>query len=102
MLTSAFLYALAWSVLPLLGWGEYGVERFGLSCSVNWSTQKYSASSFIVALFIFLFVLPIITITFCYSRIFHHISTQEGLNTINRTRFKKSRQMLKVTKFLVQ
>ncbi|CAG0887029.1 unnamed protein product [Darwinula stevensoni] len=29
-------YAGAWTVMPLLGWGRYDVEPYGLSCTLDW------------------------------------------------------------------
>nr|XP_020657187.1 opsin-5 [Pogona vitticeps] len=67
-ITLIWLYAVLWAILPLLGWGHYGPEPFGTSCTISWG-QFYKSSngfSFILSMFIFCTILPAMTILFCY------------------------------------
>ncbi|KAK1171757.1 opsin-5-like isoform X1 [Acipenser oxyrinchus oxyrinchus] len=66
-----WLYATIWALLPLMGWGHYGPEPFGLSCSVDWAGYHNSlnGSSFIVCMFVLCTLLPCLTITVSYSGI---------------------------------
>uniref|UniRef100_A0A3P9PT26 Opsin 8, group member b n=1 Tax=Poecilia reticulata TaxID=8081 RepID=A0A3P9PT26_POERE len=41
-----WLYALIWALFPILGWGRYGPEPFGLSCSLAWGQMKHEGFSF--------------------------------------------------------
>lgn len=52
MITGIWLYASLWALLPLLGWGSYGPEPFGLACSIDWIgfEESLNHSTFIVAL----------------------------------------------------
>ncbi|XP_068199285.1 opsin 8, group member b [Antennarius striatus] len=61
-----WLYALVWALLPMLGWGEYGPETFGISCSLAWAQMKDKGYSFVVCMFTFNLVLPSVTIICCY------------------------------------
>ncbi|KAM6953378.1 teleost multiple tissue opsin b [Aplochiton taeniatus] len=62
----SWLYSLAWTVPPLLGWSRYGPEGPGTTCSVDWSTQSPNNVSYIVCLFTFCLLLPFIVIMYCY------------------------------------
>ncbi|XP_028997099.1 opsin 8, group member b isoform X2 [Betta splendens] len=61
-----WLYALVWALLPVLGWGRYGPEPFGLSCSLAWGQMKHEGFSFVVALFAFNLAAPALVIAGCY------------------------------------
>uniref|UniRef100_A0A3Q3D4V9 Opsin 8, group member b n=2 Tax=Hippocampus comes TaxID=109280 RepID=A0A3Q3D4V9_HIPCM len=62
----SWLYALLWALLPVLGWGRYGPEPFGLSCSLAWGKLRHEDSSFVVAMFSFNLALPATVIVCCY------------------------------------
>uniref|UniRef100_A0A673GX26 Opsin-5-like n=1 Tax=Sinocyclocheilus rhinocerous TaxID=307959 RepID=A0A673GX26_9TELE len=66
-----WLYSLLWAVFPLLGWGRYGPEPFGLACSVDWAGYQHSlnGSSFIMALAILCTLIPCAVILFSYTGI---------------------------------
>ncbi|XP_019962567.1 opsin 8, group member b [Paralichthys olivaceus] len=61
-----WLWALIWALLPLLGWGRYGPEPFGLSCSIAWGQMKQEGFSFIISMFSANFVIPSVIIICCY------------------------------------
>uniref|UniRef100_UPI0037E7E019 opsin 8, group member b n=1 Tax=Semicossyphus pulcher TaxID=241346 RepID=UPI0037E7E019 len=61
-----WLYALVWALFPLLGWGRYGPEPFGLSCSLAWAQMKNEGFSFVISMFSFNLVTPSVVIMCCY------------------------------------
>ncbi|NWH95195.1 OPN5 protein, partial [Aegithalos caudatus] len=63
-----WLYSLLWAILPLVGWGYYGPEPFGISCTIAWSKFHNSSNgfSFILSMFLLCTVLPALTIVACY------------------------------------
>lgn len=61
-----WLYALIWALCPILGWGRYGPEPFGLSCSLAWGQMKHEGFSFVITLFSFNLVAPSAVIFCCY------------------------------------
>ncbi|KAF6715798.1 Pinopsin [Oryzias melastigma] len=65
----SWLYSLAWTLPPLLGWSSYGPEGPGTICSVQWQRRSGSARSYIICLFIFCLLLPLVLMFFCYGRI---------------------------------
>lgn len=53
-------------MFPILGWGRYGPEPFGLSCSLAWDQMKYEGFSFVIAMFFFNLLMPSVIIICCY------------------------------------
>ncbi|XP_053268600.1 teleost multiple tissue opsin b [Pleuronectes platessa] len=65
----SWLYSVAWTVPPLLGWSRYGPEGPGTTCSVDWRTQTPNNISYIICLFIFCLVVPFIVILCSYGKL---------------------------------
>ncbi|XP_039636884.1 opsin 8, group member b [Perca fluviatilis] len=61
-----WLYALIWALFPILGWGWYGPEPFGLSCSLAWGQMKHEGFSMVVSMFSFNLIMPCVIIICCY------------------------------------
>ncbi|KAM8826575.1 opsin 8, group member b [Synchiropus picturatus] len=61
-----WLYALLWALFPVLGWGRYGPEPFGLSCSLAWGEMKDEGFSFVISMFSLNLVTPSVIIISCY------------------------------------
>ncbi|XP_065819892.1 opsin 8, group member b [Labrus bergylta] len=61
-----WLYALIWAMFPILGWGRYGPEPFGLSCSLAWGQMKTEGFSFVISMFTLNLVTPSFIIFGCY------------------------------------
>lgn len=66
MLAGTWLYALLWALFPLLGWGAYGPEPFGLSCTLAWAEMKEHSPSFVLSMFTMNLAIPTIIIICCY------------------------------------
>uniref|UniRef100_A0A3P8USR0 Opsin 8, group member a n=1 Tax=Cynoglossus semilaevis TaxID=244447 RepID=A0A3P8USR0_CYNSE len=68
VITVIWLYAGLWALLPLLGWGSYGPEPFGLACSIDWASygESLNNSTFIMSLSILCTFLPCLVIVFTY------------------------------------
>ncbi|MFT7810702.1 opsin-5-like [Arapaima gigas] len=67
LIMCTWIYALLWAVFPLFGWGKYGPESFGTSCTLAWSEMKESGTSFLIAVFLMNLLIPAIIIVVCYS-----------------------------------
>uniref|UniRef100_A0AAR2L143 G-protein coupled receptors family 1 profile domain-containing protein n=1 Tax=Pygocentrus nattereri TaxID=42514 RepID=A0AAR2L143_PYGNA len=66
LLAGTWLYALLWALFPLLGWGKYGPEPFGLSCTLAWGEMKEHSPSFVISIFSMNLAIPAIIIISCY------------------------------------
>ncbi|MED6242443.1 hypothetical protein ATANTOWER_004788 [Ataeniobius toweri] len=55
--------------------GSYGPEGPGTICSVQWQQRSVTARSYIICLFIFCLILPLLLMFFCYGRILLAVRT---------------------------
>ncbi|NXW60177.1 OPN4 protein, partial [Eurystomus gularis] len=54
---------------PLAKWGSYGPEPYGTACCITWKALSREATLYILALFIFCYLLPCLLILVSYSLI---------------------------------
>ncbi|XP_059511418.1 pinopsin-like [Stegostoma tigrinum] len=59
-------WSLLWTMPPLLGWCSYVPEGLRTSCGPNWYTGGSSNNSYVVALFVTCFMMPLSLIIFSY------------------------------------
>ncbi|CAL1573165.1 unnamed protein product [Knipowitschia caucasica] len=71
----SWIYSLAWTLPPLLGWSSYGPEGPGTTCSVQWHRQSVAARSYVSCLFLFCLLLPLLLMVYCYGRIILAVRT---------------------------
>nr|KAI8765021.1 parapinopsin-like [Biomphalaria glabrata] len=57
---------LFWALMPLVGWNGYSLEGIGVACSVTWNRPDVLFNSFIIALFLACFLIPLLVMAFCY------------------------------------
>ncbi|XP_029297593.1 teleost multiple tissue opsin 3a [Cottoperca gobio] len=64
-----WFYSLLWTLPPFLGWSSYGPEGPGTSCSVQWHLRSPTSVSYVLCLFIFCLLLPLLLMVYSYGRI---------------------------------
>ncbi|KAL7401970.1 hypothetical protein ABVT39_007481 [Epinephelus coioides] len=64
-----YIYCLFWAVAPLFGWSSYGPEGIQTSCSLAWEERSWSNYSYLILYTILCFIIPVIVIIYCYSRV---------------------------------
>lgn len=69
LLLCVWAYALVFATAPLAEWGSYGPEPYGTACCISWETSSREATLYILALFIFCYLLPCLLILASYSLI---------------------------------
>ena len=57
MLLGAF-----WPTMPLVGWSHYALEGGMTSCSVTWNEQSTNVISYNLAIFVCVYILPVLVI----------------------------------------
>ncbi|KAF3694046.1 Pinopsin Pineal gland-specific opsin [Channa argus] len=65
----SWLYSLLWTLPPFLGWSSYGPEGPGTTCSVQWHLRSLTSISYVLCLFIFCLLLPLLLMVYSYGRI---------------------------------
>ncbi|XP_073344652.1 teleost multiple tissue opsin b [Pagrus major] len=78
----SWLYSIAWTVPPLLGWSRYGPEGPGTTCSVDWKTQTPNNISYVVCLFTFCLVLPFCVILYSYGKLLYTIRQVSSVSSV--------------------
>uniref|UniRef100_A0A0P4WEW1 G-protein coupled receptors family 1 profile domain-containing protein n=2 Tax=Scylla olivacea TaxID=85551 RepID=A0A0P4WEW1_SCYOL len=61
-----WVYSVAWCVLPFLGWNQYVLEGFLISCSFDYLSDDFWSRSYVVMLFLAAYALPLGVISYCY------------------------------------
>ncbi|MBN3277907.1 OPN5 protein, partial [Polyodon spathula] len=69
-----------WSGAPLVGWGSYTDHGYG-TCEIDWAKATFSTiyKSYIVAIFICCFFLPVFMMLFSYVSIINTVKTSHAL-----------------------
>ncbi|XP_034001840.1 parietopsin [Trematomus bernacchii] len=74
-----WFFCLFWAVAPLLGWSSYGPEGVQTSCSLAWEERSWSNYSYLILYTLLCFILPVIIIIYCYSKVL------KSMNKLNRS-----------------
>ncbi|XP_035808512.2 opsin 4xa isoform X1 [Amphiprion ocellaris] len=61
-----WMYSLAWSLAPLLGWSSYIPEGLMTSCTWDYVTSTLANKSYTLMLCCFVFFIPLGIISYCY------------------------------------
>ncbi|KAL9980693.1 hypothetical protein ACROYT_G009315 [Oculina patagonica] len=95
LLSGIWLYALALTLPPAMGWNRFIPIPSRISCHPDWYSQDISSMSYIIYLIAFGFFIPLLLIILSYSGIYRYIqntSLQPGANDIALGRQVRSRQ----------
>ncbi|XP_061755991.1 teleost multiple tissue opsin 3a [Nerophis ophidion] len=92
-----WLYALLWTLPPLLGWSSYGPEGPGTTCSVQWHLRSPSSVSYVVCLFLFCLLLPLLLMLYSYARILITVRRMGKINPVTAQRREQALLRMMVT-----
>uniref|UniRef100_A0A3Q3GL20 Opsin 3 n=1 Tax=Labrus bergylta TaxID=56723 RepID=A0A3Q3GL20_9LABR len=68
-----WLYSLAWTGAPLLGWNRYKLEIHRLGCSLDWASKDPNDASFILLFLLACFFVPVGIMIYCYGNILYTV-----------------------------
>ncbi|KAM4607105.1 opsin-3 [Polymixia lowei] len=68
-----WLYSLAWTGAPLLGWNRYTLEIHQLGCSLDWTSKDPNDASFILFFLLGCFFVPVGIMIYCYGNILYTV-----------------------------
>jgi len=77
MITASWIWALGWSVCPLVGWGAYAMDGIMGTCSYDYVTQSMNNKTHILAACIANYVVPVTIIAGCYYSIVQAVFKHE-------------------------
>ncbi|XP_052777205.1 visual pigment-like receptor peropsin [Mya arenaria] len=70
-----FVVSLLWALMPFLGFSSYGLEAPGVFCGLHWEDQSFNNTSFIIAIFILCFFVPLGVMIYSYYHVFMTVRT---------------------------
>lgn len=72
-ITHIWLYSIAWTGAPLLGWNRYTLEIHRLGCSLDWASKDPNDASFILLFLLGCFFVPVGIMAYCYGNILYTV-----------------------------
>ncbi|XP_043111742.1 opsin-3 [Puntigrus tetrazona] len=99
-ITHIWLYSLAWTGAPLLGWNRYTLEVHQLGCSLDWASKDPNDASFILFFLLGCFFVPVGVMAYCYGNILYtvkmlrSIQDLQTVQTIKILRYEKKVAMM--------
>ncbi|XP_053701571.1 visual pigment-like receptor peropsin [Synchiropus splendidus] len=88
LILAAWLNAVFWSSMPLVGWASYAPDPTGATCTVNWRKNDASFISYTMAVIAVNFVIPLTVMFYCYynvSVMVKRYKSTDGLDNSNAT-----------------
>ncbi|XP_053556162.1 visual pigment-like receptor peropsin [Bombina bombina] len=86
LILAAWINAVFWSVMPIVGWSSYAPDPTGATCTINWRKNDASFVSYTMSVVAINFVAPLIVMFYCYyniSRIMKGYESRKSLEGSN-------------------
>ncbi|KAL0964269.1 hypothetical protein UPYG_G00321550 [Umbra pygmaea] len=84
-----WLYSLAWTGAPLLGWNRYTLEIHQLGCSLDWASKDPMDASFILLFFLACFFVPVGIMIYCYGNILYTVRMLRSIQDLQTVQIVK-------------
>lgn len=65
----SYVYVCVWVLFLMFGWGEYGVEVYGIFCILKWMENR----GFVILMFILCIIFFVIIMKFCYGGVYLYL-----------------------------
>ncbi|XP_063411717.1 green-sensitive opsin-like [Mytilus trossulus] len=101
-ITVSCAIAFGFAVGPIAGWNQYTYEGVGTSCAMDLIGEEYNGRSFMIALLVIFFVLPVIIMTFNYGSVYAKVikESKPHLRSSNNQQLMKKIKKLTMEKEL--
>ncbi|XP_076830704.1 visual pigment-like receptor peropsin [Brachyhypopomus gauderio] len=66
LIVAAWLNAVFWSSMPIVGWAGYAPDPTGATCTINWRKNDASFISYTMAVVLVNFIIPLCVMFYCY------------------------------------
>lgn len=77
-----WLYSLAWTGAPLIGWNRYTLEVHRLGCSLDWASKDPNDASFILLFLLACFFVPVGIMVYCYGNILYTVKMLRSIQDL--------------------
>ncbi|XP_043918067.1 visual pigment-like receptor peropsin [Protopterus annectens] len=69
MILTAWINALFWAFVPIVGWASYAPDPTGATCTINWRKNDTSFVSYTMTVIAVNFIVPLMVMFYCYYKV---------------------------------
>ncbi|XP_056327294.1 visual pigment-like receptor peropsin [Danio aesculapii] len=100
LIVAAWLNAVFWSSMPIVGWAGYAPDPTGATCTINWRNNDTSFVSYTMTVITVNFIIPLSVMFYCYYNVSATVKRFKASNCLDSINMDWSDQM-DVTKMSV-
>uniref|UniRef100_A0A8C7XGP6 Retinal pigment epithelium-derived rhodopsin homolog n=1 Tax=Oryzias sinensis TaxID=183150 RepID=A0A8C7XGP6_9TELE len=93
LILAAWLNAVFWSSMPIVGWAGYAPDPTGATCTINWRQNDASFVSYTMAVIAVNFVVPLTVMFYCYYNVSATVKRYKASNCLDSINIDWSDQM---------
>ncbi|KAJ3613219.1 hypothetical protein NHX12_019469, partial [Muraenolepis orangiensis] len=93
LILAAWLNAVFWSSMPVVGWSSYAPDPTGATCTVNWRQNDASFVSYTMAVIAVNFLAPLSVMFYCYYNVSVTMKRYKASNCLENLNLDWSDQM---------
>uniref|UniRef100_A0A8C6UEM7 Visual pigment-like receptor peropsin n=1 Tax=Neogobius melanostomus TaxID=47308 RepID=A0A8C6UEM7_9GOBI len=93
LIIAAWLNAVFWSSMPIVGWASYAPDPTGATCTINWRNNDASFISYTMAVIAVNFVVPLSVMFYCYFNVSVTVKRYKASNCLDSINVDWSDQM---------
>ncbi|XP_075045630.1 visual pigment-like receptor peropsin [Mixophyes fleayi] len=82
MILAAWVNAIFWSVMPIVGWSSYAPDPTGATCTINWRKNDSSFVSYTMSVVTVNFMVPLMVMFYCYYNVSQTMKGYDGRNSL--------------------
>ncbi|KAG8592918.1 hypothetical protein GDO81_000669 [Engystomops pustulosus] len=82
MILAAWINAVFWSVMPVVGWSSYAPDPTGATCTINWRKNDVSFISYTMTVVAVNFLVPLMVMFYCYYNVSRTMKGYDSRNSL--------------------
>ncbi|XP_052428468.1 visual pigment-like receptor peropsin [Carassius gibelio] len=93
IIVAAWLNAVFWSAMPIVGWAGYAPDPTGATCTINWRNNDTSFVSYTMTVITVNFIIPLAVMFYCYYNVSVTVKRYTASNCLDSVNIDWSDQM---------
>uniref|UniRef100_A0A8C2L0E4 Visual pigment-like receptor peropsin n=1 Tax=Cyprinus carpio TaxID=7962 RepID=A0A8C2L0E4_CYPCA len=93
VIVAAWLNAVFWSSMPIVGWAGYAPDPTGATCTINWRNNDTSFVSYTMTVITVNFIIPLAVMFYCYYKVSVTVKRYKASNCLDSINIDWSDQM---------
>ncbi|XP_040275807.1 visual pigment-like receptor peropsin [Bufo bufo] len=82
MILAAWINAIFWSVMPIVGWSSYAPDPTGATCTINWRKNDALFISYTMTVVVVNFIVPLLVMFYCYYNVSRTMKGYDSRNSL--------------------